>query len=97
MHPPSAENVFFDDEATRVMGVAFDEACNFVVGSASTDILRELIAARIIEVAKTGERDPARLHSRALMALFKADVSAPTVDIVRNVPFPVYALVSRTA
>ncbi|HEX2655351.1 MAG TPA: hypothetical protein VHN11_17095 [Xanthobacteraceae bacterium] len=97
MHPPSAEVVFFDDEATRVMGEAFDEACNFLVGSPITDILRELIAARIIEVAKTGERDPACLHSRALMALFKADVSAAAVGIVRNVPVPVYALVSRTA
>jgi hypothetical protein len=97
MQPTSAEDIFFDDEATRVMGAAFDEACNCLVRSADTDILRELVATRIIEVAKGGERDQARLHSRALMALFKTDVSAPTVGMARNVPVPACALVSRTA
>ena len=104
MQRTSAEDIFFDDDATRAMGPAFDEACDCLVRSASTDILRELIVTRIIEVAKNGERDPARLHSRALMALFKADVpafkadaSASIVGIARDVPVPGYALVSRPA
>ena len=33
------------------------------------DIVKEIIAKRIVEIAKTGERDPVQLCERALAAL----------------------------
>ena len=51
------QNVWFDDAATLAMGEAFDNACKSLqnFGSAAPAI----VADRIIDVAKNGERDPA--------------------------------------
>jgi hypothetical protein len=56
----------FDETATRVMGAAFDAACEGLgdIGQ----LAREVIAERIIAAAKSGERDPARLREAALEA-----------------------------
>ena len=62
MKSTSAENVFFDDQATRAMGAALDEACSLLTRFVSTDGVHELIARRIIEAAQTGECDQARLR-----------------------------------
>jgi hypothetical protein len=48
----------FDDEAVRAMGAAFDQACRSLRHFAHLDRVRELVAKRIIEAAKKGERDP---------------------------------------
>jgi len=93
----SAENIFFDDEATHAMGAAFDEACRLLTRFASTPNVRDLIARRIIDAATNGERDQARLRSRALFGFFIDDVSLPAVSIVPGVPIPAYALVSHAA
>ena len=93
----SAENVFFDDQATRAMGAAFDEACSRLSRFVSTDGVRELIARRIIEAAKAGERDQNRLRSQALFGFFIEDVLVPAVSIAPEIPNPAYALVSRAA
>jgi hypothetical protein len=97
MKSTSAENVFFDDQATHAMGAAFDEACSLLTRFASTDGVRELIARRIVEAAKTGERDQARLRSQALFGFFIEDILVPTVSIVPEIPIPAYALVPRAA
>lgn len=55
----------FDDATTRAMGEAFDAAC--AEKSEQTDTARELIALRIIEAAKKGQRDPAILKRAALI------------------------------
>jgi len=60
------QNVFFDDEVTFAMGAAFDRACSSLRLYVRDDKVRELIAKRIIEAAKNGERDPIRLQSQAL-------------------------------
>ena len=59
----------FDDEATRLMGEAFDAACKGLRDTGQPTVVREVIAKRIIEAAKKGERDPARLRSAGLTAL----------------------------
>ena len=51
----------FDPEATRLMGLAYETAC-VNVGTEEKSV-RELIAKRIIEAAKSGERDVQRLAS----------------------------------
>ena len=50
----------FDDEATRIMGEAFDAACKGLRDTGQPTLVHEIIAKRIIKAAKKGERDPAR-------------------------------------
>ena len=53
----------FDDEATRIA------ACKGLQDGGQPDLVREIIAKRIIEAARKGERDPARLRNAGLAAL----------------------------
>jgi hypothetical protein len=46
----------FDDEATRIMGEAFDAACEGLQDGGQPDLVREIIAKRI----------PTRLRERVL-------------------------------
>lgn len=64
----------FDDEATRLMGEAFDAARASLDGQDEPELFYEIIAARIIEAAMKGERDPIRLRDIGLAALgYKKD------------------------
>jgi hypothetical protein len=56
----------FDPLATQAMGKAFDLACqNMGVGS-QPEVVKEIMASRIIQAAQNGERDPRRLAAKAL-------------------------------
>ena len=59
----------FDDHATEIMGEAFDAACRELHDKGQPTIVYEVIAKRIIEAAKKGERDPARLRNIGLSGL----------------------------
>ena len=59
-------NAGFDAEATTAMGDAFDRACKELHDRGQPEIVREVIAKRIIVAAKKGERDPERLCALAL-------------------------------
>jgi hypothetical protein len=59
----------FDDGMTRIIGEAFDEACKELHDTGQPAIVYEVIAKRIIEAAKIGERDPVRLRNAGLAAL----------------------------
>jgi hypothetical protein len=65
---PFFRDVSFDPDTTHIMGQAFDGACKELPHIGQSDLVKSLIAKRIIEVAKTGERDPNRLRDRALQA-----------------------------
>ena len=65
---PFFRDFSFDPDATHIMGQAFDGACKELHDIAQSDLVKSVIAKRIIEVAKTGERDPNRLCDRALQA-----------------------------
>jgi hypothetical protein len=58
----------FDDHATKVMGEAFDAACKDLHDTGQPSIVYEVVATRIIEIAKSGERDPEKLRDWALTA-----------------------------
>ena len=60
------QDVSFDDVAMRAMGAAFDQACDALGNFGDGVTVRETIAKRIIEVAKTGERNPSQLYRQAL-------------------------------
>jgi hypothetical protein len=68
---PFALNKYdFDDEATRLIGEAFDAACgDDLHDTGQHAVVREIIAKRIVEAAMKGERDPARLCAAGLAAL----------------------------
>jgi hypothetical protein len=51
------------------MGEAFDAACKALHDSGQPQIVYEVIAKRIIDAAKRGERDIARLRDAGLAAL----------------------------
>jgi hypothetical protein len=58
----------FDDRTTEVMGEAFEKARTELHDRGQPDIVYEILATRIIEAAKAGERDPEKLVKRALAA-----------------------------
>jgi len=64
------QGAFFGPETTRAMGLAYEEACA-QLGSAETSV-QEIIAKRIIEAAKVGERDVQKLVAYGLEGLDQA-------------------------
>ena len=63
------QDVSFDEQATRAMGEAFDQACGALGNFGAAGTVREIIAKRIVEAAKKGARDPSGLCREALNAL----------------------------
>jgi len=64
---PFLEDRAFDATATRVMSEAYDKARHLLHDQGQPQIIQEIIAKRIIDIATTGERDPDELARRALM------------------------------
>ena len=58
----------FDDHVTKAMGEAFEAACKDLDETGQPSVVYEAVAKRIIEIAKSGERDPNQLRDRALTA-----------------------------
>lgn len=52
------DGMSFDPETRRVIGVAFEMTCVALRLSDRGDPANEIIARRIVEFAKTGERNP---------------------------------------
>ena len=59
----------FDDRFIRILGDAFAGACKGLHNSGQPAVVYEVIARRIIDAAKKGERDPVRLRDIGLAAL----------------------------
>jgi hypothetical protein len=56
----------FDQETVRILGVAFEQTCIALrIGDCSDDV-KNAIANKIIDLAKSGERNPDLLCERAL-------------------------------
>ena len=66
---PFLRDVSFDPDTTHIMGKAFDGACKELHGIGQSDLVKSIIAKRIIQIARNGERDPNRLCQRALQAV----------------------------
>ena len=65
---PFLTDASFDPEATRIMGLAYDKAQQLLHDKGQPAIVNEIIARRVIEIAKTGERDPDKICDRVLRA-----------------------------
>jgi hypothetical protein len=66
---PSLQGSAFGPEEIKVMATAFQGALNALGLMDRVAPLNELVAKKIIEIAKTGERNPGRLRDRALKSL----------------------------
>jgi hypothetical protein len=55
-----------DPETKRLLSVAFEMTCIALRVEGSDDFVKQAIAAKIIELAKTGERNPDILCEQAL-------------------------------
>ena len=88
--------VSFDNTTTLAMGEAFDHACVSLHRFGTLITARELIAKRIIEAAKDGERDPTRLCQQALIPFGIEDMSMLVVRVGRGAA-PAYASVTHAA
>jgi hypothetical protein len=86
------QNICFDDAATLAMGEAFDRACKTLRNFGSA--VPAIIADRIIEAAKNGERDSSRLYEQALKAFGFEDMS---MLLRPRSPLPAYASVPHAA
>jgi len=91
------QDVWFDDAATLTMGEAFDHACKSLHRSGILITARELLAKRIIDAAKNGERDPDRLCQQALIPFGIEDMSMLVVSVGPKPPVPAYASVTHPA
>ena len=60
------EGSSFDPESLRVIVTAYEEARQALGLVDRSDPLTETVARKIIEVAKTGERDPKVIRQRAI-------------------------------
>jgi hypothetical protein len=59
----------FDQETTRVFGVALEMTCIALRTGDCDDGIRQAIAIKIVELAKAGERNPDVLCERALAGI----------------------------
>lgn len=72
----SNHDASFDDETMRMMGEVFDRTCDALGNFSEGVTVREIIAKRIVEVAKTGERNPSHLYRQALKVLGIDEITA---------------------
>jgi hypothetical protein len=73
----------FDPETRRVMGVALEMTCAALKFANRTEISRETVAKKIIELAKEGMNDPDLLCERTL-----SDIREPSPrlkEIIGNI------------
>jgi hypothetical protein len=66
---PFAEQGAFAPEATSAMAKAFDAACEELRDVGHLQLVRKLLAQRIVTAARRGELDPVRLRAAALSGL----------------------------
>lgn len=59
----------FDPETTAAMALAFDKACLTIAGTQQVDVIKEIIAKRIIALARAGETNADSLSAGALQTL----------------------------
>jgi hypothetical protein len=81
---PYLDGYRFDDETIRVMGIAFEMARAALRVADREELLNEVMANRIIELAKAGERDADVLCEGALKGLRPLTRSSPGQRVRRG-------------
>jgi hypothetical protein len=63
------EQAAFEPDHVQAMTTAFDELCR-TLGLANTDdLIREVVARKVIDIGMTGEKDSRRIFERALQEI----------------------------
>ena len=71
----SIKHGVFGPEATAAMGEAFDAACEDLCDVDQLEVVRKVVAQRIIAAAREGELDPIRLRTAALSGLSVSEMA----------------------
>jgi hypothetical protein len=58
---------YFDPETIALMRATLDEAWSSLRPEAKAHLTKSVVASHILELASTGERDPVRLRTAALL------------------------------
>lgn len=66
---PFSQNSVFEPAVTAAMASAFDRVCLTIIGHSQVDLVKEIIAKRILELARRGDFDEEHLYQGALRAL----------------------------
>jgi hypothetical protein len=72
---PFIEHGAFEPEATAAMGEAFEAACKELHDVGQLQMVRKVVAQRIIAAARRGELDPVRLRTAALSWIISHQMS----------------------
>jgi hypothetical protein len=67
----ASKSPIFEHDHIEAMRLAFHGACEAPELQGTSDAFMEIVGAKIIELAKSGEFDPERLCSRVLVDLAK--------------------------
>jgi hypothetical protein len=73
---PCLEHGVFEPEATTAMGEAFEAACKELHKVGQLQMVRSVLAKRIVAAARGGELDPVRLRTAALSWIMATQMSA---------------------
>ncbi len=73
---PSLEQGAFEPEATAAMGEAFEAACKELHDIGQLQMVRKVLAQRIVAAARRGEIDPVRLRTAALSWIIVTQMSS---------------------
>jgi hypothetical protein len=63
------QNSAFGPEEIERMTTAYEDALRALGLTNRADPITEIVAKKIIEIAQTGERDPARIRAQALASI----------------------------
>jgi hypothetical protein len=66
---PIFAEVPFDRDTTDIVTKAYGHACRMLHDKGQPAVVQEVIAQRIVEIVRTGERDPNRICQRVLTDL----------------------------
>ena len=69
IQPFIREHSEFDDTLIEPMGAEFDAVCRELHDTGQPPIVQEILARRIVDALRRGERDPERLRDAALSAI----------------------------
>jgi hypothetical protein len=98
---PFPNGMNFDQETTRVMGVAIEMVCATLRTGDCDDDVKEAIAEKVIALAKAGERNPDKLREEALKDICRPNNGPPQklrglrYDSRGSCPVGVTAITSR--
>ena len=74
---PYFEEGAFGPEAVAAMATAFEEVCKTLDAAGRSDLSKEAVATKIIELARAGETDPVVLREMALSEFGLTRLSKP--------------------